>query len=302
MSTNVNHLTALSEAMAEAVSLAGASTVLVNARHRLPASGIGYGADLVLTADHVLERDEDISILIPDGSEHSATIAGHDPGSDLALLRISKPVLAQAQPAPDEARIGQLALALGRPTPDGIQASLGIISAVGGPVHTRHGGLLERYLRTDATPYPGFSGGPLVDVAGRVLGINTSGLTRGASIAIPVSIAWLVADALLKHGSVRRGYLGVRSQPVMIPPALQKTLNRQQESGLLLVSVEPGSPSDAGGMLVGDIIVAIAGNPVTDPDDLLARLAGELIGHPTSVEVLRGGQPVTLHVTIGERS
>ena len=301
MSTDVNPLATLSEAMAEAVSTAGASTVMVDARHRLLASGIGYGADLVLTADHVVERDEDISILLPDGSEHPVTVAGRDPGSDLILLRVSKPVLTQAQPAPGEARVGQLTLALGRPTPDGIQASLGIVSAVGGPVRTGRGGLLERYLRTDATPYPGFSGGPLVDVAGRILGLNTSGLTRGASLAIPVSLAWQVADALLKHGSVRRGYLGVRSQPVMIPPAQQKALNRQQESGLLLVNVEAGTPAEAGGMLVGDIIVAIAGSPVTYPDDLLARLAGELIGRSTPVEVLRGGQPVTLNITIGER-
>jgi len=298
---NDNSLTALSDAMVAAVDKAGAATVLVNARRRFPASGVSFKADLVLTADHVVERDEEITIGLPDGSEIPAKVAGRDPGSDLALLRLDKPVLAVAEPAGQDARVGQLVLALGRPTLEGIQASLGVVSAAGGPVRTGGGGLLERYLRTDATPYPGFSGGPLVDTAGQVLGVNTSGLGRGASLAIPVSLAWQVAEALLKHGSVKRGYLGVRSQPVMIPAAQQKALGRQQASGLLLVGVEENSPAEAGGMMVGDIIVAIAGAPVTDPDELLGRLVGQVVGQPTPVEVLRGGQPATITVKIGER-
>jgi S1-C subfamily serine protease len=192
-------------------------------------------------------------------------------------------------------------LALGRPTGDGIQASLGIVSAIGGPVRTGGGGLLDRYLRTDATPYPGFSGGPLVDTAGRVIGVNTSGLARGASLAIPVSLAWQVAANLAQYGSVKRGYLGVRSQPVAIPAAQQKTLSREQTSGLLLVGVEDGSPAEAGGLLVGDILVGLASQAVSDPDELLARLTGAVVGQPAPVEILRGGQPRTVTVTIGER-
>jgi S1-C subfamily serine protease len=296
-----NPLTALSDAMAEAVAKAGAATVLVNGRRRLPASGIVYAADLVLTADHVIEREDDIPVVLPDGSEIAATLAGRDPGSDLALLRLKAAAAWTAEAAPEEARIGQLVLALGRPDRDGVQASLGVISAIGGPVRTGRGGLLERYLRTDAIPYPGFSGGPLVDAAGRVIGLNTSGLARGASLAIPVSLAWQVAETLEKHGSVRRGYLGVRSQPVAIPAAQQKALGRDQASGLLLVGVEEGSPAEAGGLIVGDILVAIAGQPVTDPDELLARLSGNIVGSPAPLEVLRGGQPTSITVTIGER-
>jgi S1-C subfamily serine protease len=176
-----------------------------------------------------------------------------------------------------------------------------VISAVGGPVRTGRGGLLERYLRTDAIPYPGFSGGPLVDTAGRVVGLNTSGLARGASLAIPAGLAWQIAESLARHGSVRRGYLGVRSQPVAIPPAQQKALGRQQASGLLLVSVEENSPAEAGGLMVGDILTGLAGQPLTDPDELLARLTGEVVGQATPVEVLRGGQPTLITVTIGER-
>ncbi|HEY5671701.1 MAG TPA: PDZ domain-containing protein, partial [Anaerolineales bacterium] len=173
--------------------------------------------------------------------------------------------------------------------------------AIGGPVRTGRGGLLDRYLRTDAIPYPGFSGGPLVDTAGRVIGVNTSGLTRGASLAIPINLAWQTAETLARHGRVRRGFLGVRSQPVSIPTSQQKALGRDQSSGLLLVGVEEKSPADVGGLLVGDIIVAIAGQSVTDADQLLSSLAGDVVGKPTAVDVLRGGQPVTITVTIGER-
>jgi len=296
-----NLLSALSESMANAVEKAGAATVLVDGRRRMPASGIAFAADLVLTADHVIEREEDIPVGLPDGSQLAARLAGRDPGSDLAVLRLPSAVAAVAETAPQEARIGQLVLALGRPTPEGIQASLGVISAVGGPVRTGRGGLLERYLRTDAIPYPGFSGGPLVDTAGRVVGLNTSGLARGASLAIPAGLAWQIAESLARHGSVRRGYLGVRSQPVAIPAAQQKALGRQQASGLLLVSVEENSPAEAGGLMVGDILTGLAGQPLTDPDELLARLTGEVVGPATPVEILRGGQPTLITVTIGER-
>jgi S1-C subfamily serine protease len=301
MSDHENPLMVLSDAMVAAVEKAGAGTVLVDARRRLPASGIAYATNLVLTADHGVERDEDISVLLPDGSRFQAALAGRDPGSDLALLKIDKNVLAETEPAPQEARIGQIALALGRPTSEGIQASFGVVSSLGGPIRTGRGGLLERYLRTDAIPYPGFSGGPLVDVSGRVLGLNTSGLARGASLTIPIGLARQIADTLAKHGHVRRGFLGVRSQPVAISAAQQSSLGREQASGLLLVGVETGSPAEAGGLIVGDILVAIAGQPVTDPDELLARLAGEVVGKPTPIEVLRGGQPAKLTVTIGER-
>lgn len=301
MSSESNPFTALSEAMVAAVDKAGSATVAVNARRRLPASGVLYTGHLVLTADHVIEREDDISVTLPDGNTVPVSIAGRDPSSDLALLRLGTPVESVAEKAAVPAKVGQLVLALGRPGSDGIQASLGVISAIGGPVRTGRGGLLEQYLRTDAIPYPGFSGGPLVDAAGRVVGINTSGLARGASLAIPAALAWGLAETLEKHGHIRRGYLGVRSQPVSIPAAQQSSLGREQSSGLLLVGVESGSPAEAGGLLVGDIIVSIDGKPVNDPDELVASLAGPVVGVPTPVEVLRGGRPETLGVTIGER-
>lgn len=296
-----NLLTELSDAMASAVEAAAAGAVLVDGRRRYPASGVVYSADLVLTASHVLDRDDDISLLSSDGLELSASLVGRDPGSDLAVLRHDKNLTSLAEPAAQKARIGQLVLALGRPAPTGIQASLGVVSAIAGPLHTRRGGLLERYIRTDAIPYPGFSGGPLVDSTGRVLGLNTSGLTRGSSLAIPVDLAWKIAASLAKHGSVRRGYLGVRSQPVEIPANRQEALGRQQETGLLLVGVEKNSPAESGGLMVGDILTGFAGQPIYEPDQLITRLTGEVVDQPTLVEVLRGNELHQITITIGER-
>lgn len=297
-----NPLVALSEAMAEVVRRAGAATVMVDARRRMPASGIAYAPDLVLTAEHVVERDEDITVNLPDGTALVARVAGRDAGRDLALLRLETTALTAAEIGTETAQVGQLALALGRPSRDGIQTSLGVVSAIGGPARTGRGGLLESYIRTDTIPYPGFSGGPLVDAAGRVVGLNTSGLSRGAALTIPVSLAWQVAAALAEHGHIRRGYLGVRSQPVAITPAQQQALGRSQESGLLLVWIEEAGPAAQGGLLVGDILVALGGEAVADHDELLARLVGSGVGQPVAVQALRGGQPVTLQVVVGERA
>jgi S1-C subfamily serine protease len=272
---------------------------MVNARRRIPATGIAYASDLILTANHVVEHEEGITVTLSDGNEIPATVAGRDHGTDLALLRLERP---QANPAEtaQEAKVGQLVLALGRPSKAGLEASLGVVSALGGPVHTRHGAI-EAYIRTDTTPFPGFSGGPLVDAEGRVVGLNTSGFGHGAAITIPADLAWRVAEQLATHGSVRRGYLGVRSQGVEIPAAAQNALKREQASGLLLVGVESNSPAEAAGLMVGDIIVAVDGQPVRDHDELFARLSGDVIDKPTPVEVLRGGQPQSINVKIGAR-
>ncbi len=301
MAKKENILVEISKGMAGAVEKAGAATVTVEARRRQSASGVGYADDLVLTANHVVERDEDITVTLPDGTVLSAEVAGRDPGSDLALLRVSEGGVPVAAPAGEEASVGQIALALGRPSRNGVEASLGVISAVGGPVHTHGGGVLERHFRTDAIPYPGFSGGPLVDAEGAVIGINTSGLAHGNLVTIPAKQAWQIAADLAEHGSIRRGYLGIRSQVVEIPEESQKALGRDQGYGLLLVGLEEDGPAVEEGLMVGDILVAIAGNPVSDSDELLGYLTGEVVGKPTEVEILRGGKPQTVTVTVGER-
>jgi S1-C subfamily serine protease len=161
--------------------------------------------------------------------------------------------------------------------------------------------MLDEYIQSETTPYPGFSGGPLVNTEGEVLGLNTSGLTRGSSLTIPVRGAWSVAEALAKHGSVRRGYLGVRTQSVDIPEAARKSLKREQSHGLLVMWLEEGGPAEKGGLLVGDILVAISGQPVADPDDLFSALNSDTVGKAVEIEVLRGGQPQTVNVITGER-
>jgi len=299
MSKNV--LVELSDALADAAEKTGKATVLVNARRRKPASGIVYAADLILTADHVIEREEDITVILADGTEIPAQVAGRDAGSDLAVLKLERAARTVAEPTKRPARPGQIALALGRPSPDGIEASLGTVSAIGGPMRTGRGGMLERYIRSDGISYPGFSGGPLVAADGTVLGLNTSGLGRGAAITIPADIAWKIAETLARHGRIRRGYLGVRSQTVEIPNASQKALKREQASGLLVVSVENDSPASKGGLIVGDILVAVANAPILHHDELFARLSGDVAGKSTPIEILRGGQPQSLNVLIGER-
>lgn len=294
-------LVELSDALADAAEKAGQATVLVNARRRMPASGIAYAADLILTADHVVEREEDIKVILADGTEVPAKVAGRDAGSDLALLKLERAVATVAEPSKSPARLGQIALVLGRPSPAGIEASLGTVSAIGGPIRTGRGGMLERYIRTDSISYPGFSGGPLVAADGTVLGVNTSGLANGAAVTIPADIAWKIAETLTRHGRIKRGYLGIRSQTVELPEVSQKALQREQATGLLIVGVEEGSPAAKGGLIVGDILLAVAGAPVLHHDELFARLNGDVAGKSTPIEILRGGQPQTLNVQVGER-
>ena len=296
-----NPLTDFSNGLTSAVEKAGASTILVDARKRYPASGIAYAEDLILTADHVVTREDDIKAGLPDGKTLTATLAGRDPGSDLALLRLTEKALSPAKTS-DDVKVGQLVLALGRPNNAGMQASWGIVTAISGPARTSRGGLLDEYLQTETTPYPGFSGGPLVNTEGEVLGLNTSGLTRGSSLTIPIKVAWRIADALAKHGTVKRGYLGVRTQPVEIAEAARKALQREQGQGLLVLWLEEAGPAEKGGLLVGDILVAISGQPVGDPDDLFAALNGDIVGKSIAVEVLRGGRPETVQVTVAERN
>ena len=281
-----NPFTDFSNNLAAAVEKGSESTVLVDARKRYPASGIAFAEDFVLTADHVVRRDDDIKIGLADGKSLDATLAGRDPGSDLALLRLPEKILKPAKTS-DEVKVGGLVLALGRPNMDGVQASWGIVTSIQGPARTHRGGLLDEYIKSETTPYPGFSGGPLINTEGEVLGLNTSGLSHGSSLTIPVKVAWRIADALAKHGSVKRGYLGVRTQPV--------------SNGLLVLWLEEGGPAEKGGLLVGDILVAVGGQSVSDPDDLFSALNNDTVGKSTAVEVMRGGKPETVNVTVGER-
>ena len=299
MSKNI--LVELSDAIADAAETAGKSTVLVDARRKFPASGIAFSKDLILTADHVVEREEDIKVILADGTEVTAHLAGRDPGTDLAVLKLDRPDATPAEVSKTLARVGQFELAIGRPSTNGIESSFGTVNSIGGPVRTGRGSMLERYIKTDVVSYPGFSGGPLVNGDGTIFGINTSGFGNGGAITIPADIAWKIAETLAKHGKIKRGYLGIRSQTVEISADARNSLKREQETGLLLVGLEADSPAGKGRLIVGDILVGVAGESVAHQDDLFVRLSGDVVGKSVAIDILRGGKLESVKVEIGER-
>jgi S1-C subfamily serine protease len=292
----------MSDGLADAVDRAGTSVVTVDGRRRLAASGIAWADGVIVTASHVVERDENLSVTLGNGARVDASIAGRDRGSDIAVLRVPATGGAVAERAPGgSARVGQLALAVGRPGSGGVMASMGLVGAVGGPWRTGRGTTVSGYLQADVTMYPGFSGGPLIDVAGRVLGMNSSHLARGGGLTVPANaIDTIVADLLAK-GRVRRGYLGIATQAVSLPDGQRAGLPDGQETGLLISGVEPGSPSEVAGMLVGDVLVALGGVPVTDTDALFDLLGSERVGETLTARVMRGGTGAELSITVGER-
>ncbi len=297
--TNTPLLRLLSNQMADAVERIGPALALVNGRPRQPASGVVYGQDLVLTADHVLEREDDLTIQTHDKRTLPAQFVGRDLATDLAVLRVANLGLAAATVSEETARVGQLVLAVGRTVNDGPMASSGVISIIGGPLRTGRGVNLERYIRTDATPYPGFSGGPLIDMQGAVIGILTTGLVNGIALAIPMDIAKNIADTLVKQGYIKRGYLGISSQLVRLPDA--QRAGQTQEHGLLIVKVDENSPAEKGGLMLGDILVALDGHAINDSEDLQILLTGDRVGKAIPIDVIRGNTLQTLQVTVGQR-
>ena len=285
-----------SEALADAVAAAANGLVRVEGRERLAATGIVWDAEgLILTAHHVLERDENINVGFEDGETVAAELVGRDPATDLALLRTPKRgSRSPSWAGPEELRVGHMVLALGRPGAN-VRATLGIVSALGNAWRTSAGGSVDRYLQTDTVMYPGFSGGPLVDAQGRFVGLNSSALVRGVSITVPAPTLNRVVRDLSEHGGVRRAYLGVGAQPTRLPDAVAKELG--QETGLLLLSVEQGSAAEEGGLFLGDTLVSLNGTSVRHMDDLFSSLDGDLIGKPITVRILRSGRLEELTVT-----
>jgi S1-C subfamily serine protease len=290
----------LSNQMADAVERIAPSIVLVNGRERQPASGVVYAPELVLTANHVLQQEE-ITIETSDKRKLAAQVVGRDAASDLAVLRVADLGLEAASASAENARVGQLIMAVGRTNEEGPMASSGVVSAIGGPLRTGKGALLERYLRTDAIPYPGFSGGALIDMQGHVLGLLTTGLVQNLTLAIPMQNALTIAETLVRQGHIKRGFLGISSQLVELPAAQRPEGAQEQEYGLLIVKVDENSPAQQGGILLGDILVKLDGHIVLDSEDLQVVLAGDRAGKTVPIEVIRGNTLHTLPVTIGQR-
>ena len=295
-------LTQISDGLAGAVERAGAGTVTVYGRRRHPATGIAWSDDgLILTASHVVEREEDLKVGPPDGTTVEATFVARDPGSDVALIRVSRPVPPMER-ASSPARPGHLVLAVGRPDDEGLQASFGGVSVVSGPWKTKTGLTVDGFIRADVAMLPGFSGGPLVDTEGRLVGMTSSHLGRGGGMALPVKALEALVATLLEHGKVRRGYLGIGAQAVPLPEALKAHAAEGQEHGLIVVMVEQGGPAEGAGLMIGDVLLSVAGAHVGAVEDLQRHLSGDRVGTEVAVVIVRGGQRHELAVTVGERS
>jgi S1-C subfamily serine protease len=290
-------LSDLSREIAELVGRLSSSVVRVDARHGRPATGIVWADNLVLTADHVLEHEDTIKVT---GSQTTvkATVAGRDPGTDLALLKTEglNGVVAPRGRSTD-IRAGRLVIALGKGAD--LQVMFGIVSGVSGSFRSWRGGEIEHLIQTTAELLPGFSGGPLVDAEGRIIGINSWNFGRGVSRALPVETAERVAESLKAHGRIRRAYLGLGAQPVRLSQALASQVG--QEGGLLVVTVEAGGPAQKGGVLQGDTIVSIDGDPVQRLDDLFRRLGALDVGSAHRLGVIRAGERRDVAITLGER-
>ncbi len=289
-----NALVALSNELAGAVERAGSAVVTVNARPRAASSGVHWRAGIIVTAEHTVKHDEEITIVSPGGGSILATLVGRDPGTDLAVLKADNLKNSVADFAHDQLHPGNLALALGRSADSGVNAAMGVISAVSGPWRTW-------YIRLDITLFPGSSGGAVINTQGKVIGIATNGLSRIAGLAVPVSTVNRVVDELLAKGHISRGYLGVELQPIRIPGSLAKQLKIDGPGGVIVLSVEPGGPAEKAGLFIGDIFVAIDGKPVHDTDDVQGVLEPGFVGKAVAVTLIRGGALKDASITIGER-
>jgi S1-C subfamily serine protease len=283
-------LAAFSSELAAIVEKTAPSVAAVHARPRFSSSGVFWRPGVIVTAEHTIRREDEISVTLPNGSNAAATLAGSDPGTDLAVLKAdfpAPPLKAAANPVP-----GQIALAIGRSQDSGVNATMGIISAVSGDWRTWRGGRLDHYVRLDLTLYPGSSGGAVVNTAGEVLGIATSALSRIAGVAIPTATIDRVVDQILSRGRVSRGYLGVGLQPVELP---------DHQKALIVLSLAPDGPAASAGLLLGDILVTLAGAAVADTDDIQGALESRPVGQPIEAAILRGGVAKTIAITVGER-
>ncbi len=296
--TKGNTFSALSDELADLIATAGSHVVQVHGARRRPATGTVIGPDLVLLADHALEREEELRVATPDGRTLAADFAGRAPGADLAALRVPNLGVEPARAGNGKVRVGNLVVAVGRSWRGNVSAATGIVAGIGGPLHTAHGPAIDEVLRVDVDPRPGLSGGPLIDASGDVIGIMSVGLMRGAPLAIPAAIAWRIGQELAAHGRIRRGHVGISTQPVRIPPG--QRAGRNQEAGLLVVGVGSGSPADRAGLLVGDIIVGFDGRRIDDAEELIGQLTADKIGKSFSVELVRGAALKAIDVTVGE--
>jgi S1-C subfamily serine protease len=280
-----------SNAIAGVVMQASKFVVTVHAGTRFASTGVVWQPGVVVTTDHTVRHEEDLRITLPGGSTISATLVGRDPGTDLAILRFEGE--SEVRPAGSAtAEPGHIALAIGRSADTGPNVAFGVVSAVGKPWRTWHGGQIDRYIRLDVSLYPGTSGAAVVDSTGALIGIATSAMSRIAPLAIPASTIDRVSREILSHGAVARPYIGVAVQPVPIPGG----------RGLIVLTVDTNTPAGKSGILVGDILTAVADTMVSHSGELQSVLARHSPGDTVTVKLTRGGEPKQIQVVLEDRN
>ena len=289
-----------SNELANAVERAGKSVISLPEGGREGVSGTIWRDGVAITSEHTIRGLDELTVVMPSGEAVKAAVAGRDFGTDIAVLKVQGGGTTATIADEAQARVGEIVLSVGRRKDEGLAATYGLISAIGGPWRTEQGARIDRWLRLDLNPFPGFSGGPVVNARGEVIGMATSGPRRSAA-TIPASTVNRVVDQLLQRGRIVRGYFGVGVQPVAFPEGAAKSLGVEGDRGLLVVMVEPSGPAGNAGVLLGDIVVRIDGSELRGAHSLQAALDSEKVGHPVTVDIFRGGKLVQLNVVVGER-
>jgi S1-C subfamily serine protease len=291
-------LNELSTLLADAVDSVAPSVVQVQGRRR-PASGLVYTDNVVLTTMRAIGGDDGLRVRRHDGTVLDAELAGWDPTTSLAVLRVANLGVAPVRLSSAAPRVGNLALAVARSWSNAVTASAGVVSVIGGPLRTGRRRAIDQVIRTTAPMHDGFSGGAFVDASGGVIGVTTATAIRGLAVVIPASIAWAAAQRVLEHGQARRGYLGVMGQAVALADTQAASCGK--EKALLVVGVAPASAAVTAGVLVGDVVLSLDDTSTDSPEDLLDLLATQPPGKRATLKVLRGATTVDLPITIGER-
>lgn len=289
---------ALSNDLADAVERAARSVVQVHGRRR-PVSGVVHAADIVITNARALGRGDGLHVRRDDGIMLDAELAGWDPATGLAVLRVSGLAAAAIDVSTAPPRVGHFGIGIARSWSNAVTASAGTIAVIGGPMPTGRRRSIEKVIRTTAPMHDGFAGGAFVSTDGRLLGICTAAAIRGLGVIIPSAIAERAVQQILEHGRMKRGYLGIAGQPAVLSERQRKAIDRPE--ALLVVAVTADSPAAKAGVLVGDVLVDVAGQAMVSPEELLDWLDMDRVGKSADLRVLRGEAIVTLSVVVGER-
>ena len=292
----------LSDALAQSTARAAASAVAVHTESRGSSSGVIWRPGVVVTAEHALRRDEEIHLTLPDARVVSATLAGRDPSTDIAVLKCAEAATAVSEFG-DVASLkpGSLTLVVGRTRASGPVAGLAVVSLVVAERHTWASASVAPYVRLDIALQPTAAGGVVIDAHGRAVGVATPRFTRSGVIAIPLPTVNRVVDVLLEKGCIPRGYLGVGLQSVRLPDALRQSLGRDEKGAAIVLDVQPNGPAHKAGIVIGDILVSLAGRAVTGLEDIYSQLHGEVIAKPLALKFIRGGAIQETNIVVGER-